>query len=95
MQIRGNLKSQYGDVLTAGVVAALNALSPLDAARRAVMQARLDRRLARRQRRERITFLDAGSVIARTSIRVQDARDGKFAGSAIPADLQRQVSEAA
>ena len=90
MQIRGNLKSQYGDVLTAGVVAALNALSPLDAARRAVMQARLDRRLARRQRRERITFLDAGSVIARTSIRVQDARDGKCAGSEIPHDLQRQ-----
>src|SRR5580765_852641 len=90
MQVRGNLKSAYGDVLTADAVAALDALSPLDVDRRALMQARLDRRIARRQRRERITFLTPSAVIARTSIRVQDARDGKFTGSEIPNDLQRQ-----
>src|SRR5204863_5845987 len=45
---------------------------------------------ARRQGRQRITFLDPGSAIAGTSIRVQDARDGTFAGSEIPHDLQRQ-----
>src|SRR6185436_10761540 len=38
----------------------------------------------------RLSFLDPGSLIGRTKIRVQDARDGKFVGSAIPADLQRQ-----
>jgi malate synthase len=90
MQVRGNLKSEYGDVLTADAVAALDALSRFDADRRALMQTRLDRRRGRQQRRERITFLDPDGVIARTSIRVQDARDGRFTGSDIPHDLQRQ-----
>ena len=35
-------------------------------------------------------FLDANATIAGTSIRVQDARDGRFAGGEIPHDLQRQ-----
>jgi malate synthase len=90
LQIRGALGRTYDDVLTPAAFGALNALAPLDVDRRALMQARLDRRLARSRRRERITFLDHAGVIARTSIRVQDARDGKFAGSEIPADLQRQ-----
>jgi malate synthase len=90
LEIRGNLSREYEDVLTPAAVGALNALAPLDVDRRALMQARLDRRLDRSRRRERITFLDPVSTIARTSIRVQDARDGKFAGSEIPADLQRQ-----
>src|SRR4029453_7362961 len=33
---------------------------------------------------------DPNATIARTNIRVQDARDGTFNGSEIPADLQRQ-----
>src|SRR5215831_13062494 len=90
LQVRGNLTNTYGDVLTSDAVAVLNALAPLDVERRALMQARLDRRNGRHHRRERVRFLDAHAVIARTSIRVQDAREGKFAGSDIPHDLQRQ-----
>ncbi len=90
MQWRGNITTAYDDVLTGDVVAALGALAPLDAERRTLMQARLDRRAARRARKERIRFLDADSVIPRTSIRVRDARDGRFTGGVIPDDLQRQ-----
>src|SRR6185503_6822104 len=35
-------------------------------------------------------FLDAESLIPRTSLRVSDARLGRFTGSAIPRDLTRQ-----
>ena len=87
---RGNVRTAYGDVLTAEAVAALDELAPFDADRRRLMQARLDRRAARRLRRERIAFLKPDDVIGRTSIRVQDARDGKFTVSEIPPDLERQ-----
>src|SRR5436190_24002510 len=90
LQLRGNLTISYNDVLTRDALAALNALAPLDVDRRQLMQSRLDRRAERQRRHERIAFLDPNTVIGRTSIRVQDARDGKFAGSEIPADLQRQ-----
>jgi malate synthase len=90
LQLRGNLTTAYDDILTPEVIGALNAIAPLDVDRRAIMQARLDRRSGRQRRPERIRFLDPQSVIGRTSIRVQDARDGNFAGSEIPADLQRQ-----
>src|SRR5215471_13896084 len=90
LQLRGNLTKSYDDVLTPDVVEALNALAPIDSDRRQIMQARLDRRRTRQQRHERISFLDPNDLIGRTSIRVQDARDGKFVGSEIPADLQRQ-----
>ena len=42
------------------------------------------------ERGERIGFLDPAETIPGTSITVQDARDGKFVGSEIPMDLQRQ-----
>jgi malate synthase len=90
LQVRGNLTSTYEDVLTRDALAVLNELAPFDAERRAVMQARLERRSRRQQRRERISFLNPGDAIGRTSILVQDARDGKFTGSEIPSDLQRQ-----
>jgi malate synthase len=90
LQVRGNLATTYDDILKPEVLVVLNELAPLDLARRAIMQARLDRRNHRHHRHERVRFLDADAVIARTSIRVQDARDGKFTGSEIPPDLQRQ-----
>jgi len=80
----------YDDVLTRDVVGALHALTPLDDQRLAVMQARLDRRAVRGREGKRIGFLDPASTIEGTSIRVQDARDGRFAGSEIPHDLRRQ-----
>ena len=87
---RGNVRAAYDDVLTPDAVAALNELAPFDVDRRSLMQARLDRRAARRSRHERIGFLPPNDLIARTSLRVQEARDGKFAASEIPPDLQRQ-----
>ena len=54
------------------------------------MASRMARRRARAAGRQRTPFLEPQATSARTNIRVQDARDGKFAGSEIPADLQRQ-----
>ena len=71
---RGQVTTTYDDVLTSDVAAAIDSLAPFDADRRALMQARLDRRAGRRQRRERIGFLNPDDRIARTSTRVQDAR---------------------
>jgi len=89
-EIRGNLESSYPDVFTPEALAALTALAPLDADRKAIMKARIARRGARMRDRQRIAFLDPQSVIPRTQITVQDARDGKFIGSEIPNDLKRQ-----
>jgi malate synthase len=90
VEIRANLQNSYPDVFTPQAVAALEALAGFDADRRAVMTARIERRSARARNRERIRFLDPDAWIARTKIRVQEARDGAFVGSDIPRDLQRQ-----
>ena len=90
IEIRAAARSGYPDVFTREAIDALHALAPLDDDRRAVMDARLRRRRARTAERQRISFLDPDSVIPRTNIRVQDARDGAFTGSDIPADLRRQ-----
>jgi malate synthase len=90
LQIRGNLETEYADVFTAAARQALAALAPLEAERRAVMAARIQRRMTRARVGERIDFLDPDGVIPRTSIRVLDARNGDFEGSEIPEDLQCQ-----
>ena len=90
IQIRGNLKEVYVDVLTSEVLSALSSLSHFNKIIKEVMTSRINRRAERFQRKKRITFLDPESYISRTNIKVQDARDGKFAGSIIPKDLQRQ-----
>jgi malate synthase len=90
LEIRGKLQSAYVDVFTPAAVGALEALADLDADRKAVMAARIERRAARAQNQQRITFLEPQATIARTTIKVQDARTGKFLGSEIPKDLRRQ-----
>src|SRR5438876_613570 len=90
LEIRGNLENAYADVFTPEAVAALEALAGLDADRKAVMAARIERRAARARNQQRIAFLDPQATIARTQIKVQDARAGAFLGAAIPTDLQRQ-----
>ncbi len=90
LEIRGNLKSAYADVFTPQAVAALDALAGLDADRKALMTARVERRAARARNKQRIDFLDPQATIARTKIKVQDARAGIFLGTAIPKDLRRQ-----
>lgn len=88
--IRAGVQEGYPDVLTPKALEVLAELAPLDADRKALMRARLDRRRGRAERAERIQFLDPKSTIPRTKIKVADARAGKFTGSAIPDDLQCQ-----
>jgi len=90
VEIRPGLESHYADVFTPQVLSALDALAAFDGDRKAVMSARIARRDARARNRERLKFLDPAATIARTTITVQEARDGAFTGITIPADLQRQ-----
>ena len=90
LQIRGDLERSYRDVYTPEALAALATLAPLNEPRRALMSARIQRRASRARDRKRITFLEPGTMIPGTEITVQDARDGKFIGGEIPADLRRQ-----
>src|SRR6266581_9082479 len=90
LQIRANLDGAYPDIFTKEALAALEALAPLDADRKAVMAARIERRATRARNKQRITFLDPQATIARTKIKVQDARAGAFLGAEIPKNLQRQ-----
>jgi malate synthase len=87
---REGVVSAYPEVYTAAAMQAMEALAPLNRERRELMAKRIARRLTRQRERQRITFLDPQALIPRTGIRVQDARDGKFEGSEIPADLKRQ-----
>ncbi len=90
LQIRGQLQTTYDDVYTPQALDVLSALAVFDRERQAVMRGRIERRRARARDRKRIDFLDPKTLIARTNLSVQDARDGAFAGTEIPADLRRQ-----
>ncbi len=90
LEIGRDLVSTYGDIFTAEAVAALNELARFDADRKALMQARIERRAARARDRRRLEFLDPDARLGRTGITVAEARAGDFAGSEIPPDLQRQ-----
>src|SRR4029453_16524929 len=59
LEIRGNLESAYADVFTPEAVAALEALAGLDADRKAVMAARIERRAGRARNKQGISFLYA------------------------------------
>jgi len=88
--IRNKLAESYRDVYTSEVLTILAALAHFNNDIKSVMSTRLKRRANRQQQKSRIIFLDPESLIPRTSITVKDARRGKFEGSTIPADLQRQ-----
>ncbi|MES1215443.1 MAG: malate synthase [Bacteroidota bacterium] len=88
--INEDLKKAYSDIYTPEVLDALSSLSHFNKEIKEAMSARIKRREERRQQKKRISFLDPESFIPRTTIKVQDARDGKFEGAAIPPDLQRQ-----
>jgi malate synthase len=90
LQIRGDLERSYRDVYTPEALAALAALAHLNEPRLTLMSTRIQRRAARARGRQRIAFLDPAATISGTGIKVQDARDGRFEGSEIPPDLQRQ-----
>ncbi|MBK6389511.1 MAG: hypothetical protein KA109_03650 [Saprospiraceae bacterium] len=88
--IPNHLQERYADVYTPEVLIALADLFRFNQEIKDLMQKRINKRTNRQQLGERISFLDSSSFIPRTDIKVQDARDGKFEGSIIPADLQRQ-----
>ena len=90
LEIRSNLGESYSDIFTDSALEALGALAFLDRDRRAIMSARMQRRLFRSRNQERITFLDPQSRIPRTELSVARAREGHFDGAEIPADLQCQ-----
>ncbi len=90
LEIRDALDSSYSDVYTPEVMTALAVLARFNRDQKLVMANRIKRRTERAQNKQRITFLSPADYIPRTNIKVQDARDGKFIGSEIPADLQRQ-----
>jgi malate synthase len=90
LQIRDGLRESYPDVLTPEALEAIAALAPLDERREALMRARIARRLRRYRERLPIAFLDPDARIGGTALTVADARAGRFEGSEIPPDLQRQ-----
>jgi malate synthase len=90
LEFRKTVRVDYPDVITGDAVRVMEDLARFDAARKQVMAARIARRGDRARKRERIGFLDPNGVIARTSIKVRDAREGNFVGPEIPRDLQRQ-----
>ncbi len=91
LQVRDGVREQYPDVLTPTAIETIAALAAsFEEDRRQLMRARSERRERRRREREPIAFLPADATIGRTNIRVSDARAGRFDGSEIPADLQRQ-----
>jgi malate synthase len=88
--LRANLKETYKDIYTQEALTALEVLAHFNTEIKSTLAARLQRRTERQKNKSRITFLDAQAKIARTNIRVQDARNGLFEGTIIPTDLQRQ-----
>ena len=90
LRVRKGVLESYTDVLTAAALETMTALAPFDADRRALMRARIERRARRQREHERISFLPADATIGRTTIKVSDAREGRFDGATIPSDLQRQ-----
>ncbi|MDH3753510.1 MAG: malate synthase [Acidimicrobiia bacterium] len=90
IEARDGLTTVYPDVVTPEAMAAISTLADLDARRRTLMAARIERRALRAENHERIGFLPATDIVGRSGITAQDARDGRFTGSEIPADLRRQ-----
>jgi malate synthase len=90
LDYRNDVLRAYPEVYTPAALEALEVLAPLNRDRLELMARRIARRLARLRNRRRIEFLDPQALIPRTGTRVQDARDGAFEGSEIPADLKRQ-----
>lgn len=88
--IRNQLQEQYKDVYTPGALAVLSALQHFNTVIKEAMEFRIRKRNERALSRTRIGFLEPGTIIPGTSIKVQDARDGKFEGAVIPHDLHRQ-----
>lgn len=90
LEVQTGLVDTYADVFTPEALDALGALAAFNDDRFEMMSERIRRRAKRARDGRRIDFLDPASTIPRTNLTVRDARDGRFVGSEIPHDLQRQ-----
>ena len=90
LTIRDNLQESYKDIYTTEALSALTELAHFNKRIKEAMAIRLKRRAERQRQKRRIDFLDHSSIIPGSSISVADAREGRFEGSVIPRDLQRQ-----
>jgi malate synthase len=88
--IRDNLKEQYRDIYTDEVLLALSTMAHFNKSVKHLMNERIKRRNDRHTNSKRIEFYDPESLIPGSAIKVKDAREGRFEGSVIPHDLQRQ-----
>jgi len=88
--IRDNLKEQYRDIYTDEVLLALDTLAHFNKSVKHLMNERIKRRNDRHKNSKRIEFYNSESLIPGSTIKVKDAREGRFEGSEIPHDLQRQ-----
>jgi malate synthase len=88
--IRDNLKEQYRDIYTDEVLLALNTMAHFNKSVKHLMSERIKRRNDRHNNSKRIEFYHPDSLIPGSTIKVSDARDGRFEGSVIPHDLQQQ-----
>lgn len=90
LEIRDDVENLYPDVYTPDVMDALASMARYNREQKMLMARRVERRSERFRNRQRIEFLDPNEYIPYANLKVQDARDGKFVGSEIPKDLQRQ-----
>jgi len=88
--IRDDLARTFADIYTPDAQVALAFMATFNDDQKRLMEERTTRREARAQACKPISFLDPNTYIGGTDFLVQDARDGNFIGSEIPADLQRQ-----
>lgn len=80
----------YQDIYTDEVLQALEALAPLNAKQKVLMEERNQRRAERITNKSLLDFLPEGACIGPDHLRVADIRLGDFECSTIPEDLQRQ-----
>ena len=89
-KIDNELLARYNDVYTPKVLQALDHLMHFNEEVKLSMEDRYKVRAERHAQKKYIGFLDPEETIFRTNIKVKDAREGKFEGTVIPHDLQRQ-----
>jgi isocitrate lyase len=90
IQLSPELRVAYADVYTDAALAALAALARFNGPQHTLMDERIARRRSRSRNRSPIGFLPADGLVPGTTIKVNDARAGRFNGSTIPSDLQQQ-----
>lgn len=88
--ISEKLLTAYADVYNKEALSILSSMIGFNSSIKEKMNQRIQRRQDRFARQQPLAFLEPEDFIEGTTIKVNDARAGKFEGSPIPVDLQRQ-----